>query len=301
MSDTSRTTRMLVTLVVLACLLLGACTSPGAEKDSGAAPTTSATPSPGVGSRDPEASSTPTPSPTPQPPRPPRPPLDACYRLGLEQATAATSGQEPVRCSEPHQGQTIHVGRLDVPASAPPAAVSSARVQRQLARECPARLAQHLGGTAQARNLTRFEVVWFRPTLAQAARGARWYRCDLIALAAESTLARLPTPRRTKGILDRAAGAPWYGLCGTSRPGSRGFARVICGREHRWRAVATLALEGGRRYPGVRRVRAAGDAPCSNRVRAQAPDPLRFEYGWEWPTRAQWEAGQRFGYCWAPA
>ena len=29
--------------------------------------------------------------------------------------------------------------------------------------------------------------------------------------------------------------------------------------------------------------------------------PLEFSYGWEWPTRRQWAAGQRYGYCWAPA
>ena len=29
-------------------------------------------------------------------------------------------------------------------------------------------------------------------------------------------------------------------------------------------------------------------------------DPLSFRFGWEWPTREQWRAGQRHGYCWAP-
>jgi hypothetical protein len=24
-------------------------------------------------------------------------------------------------------------------------------------------------------------------------------------------------------------------------------------------------------------------------------------YGWEYPTPAQWRAGQRYGYCWAPS
>ena len=28
--------------------------------------------------------------------------------------------------------------------------------------------------------------------------------------------------------------------------------------------------------------------------------PEEFRYGWEWPTRAQWRDGQRYGFCWAP-
>ena len=43
-----------------------------------------------------------------------------------------------------------------------------------------------------------------------------------------------------------------YGLCGTAAPGAPGFQRVICGQRHSWRAIDTIGLSGGARYPGRR-------------------------------------------------
>lgn len=224
----------------------------------------------------------------------------ACYRLTFDQATEPTNRSRPVPCTRRHNAQTIHVGRLDTTVDGQAVAVDSDHVQRQIAKVCPRRLAEHLGGTQEARDLSRFEVVWFSPSVEEADLGARWFRCDVIALAATDTLAALPAPRRLAGILDTEAGRSSFGLCGTARPGERGFERVVCARRHSWRAIATIPLEGGRRYPGPGRVRTAGDAPCTDAARDVAADSLQFEYGWEWPTREQWAAGQRFGYCWAP-
>ena len=71
-------------------------------------------------------------------------------------------------------------------------------------------------------------------------------------------------------------------------------------RPHAWRAVSTIALLRGRAYPGIAAVRSAGDDRCRDLVRDLVDDPLSFRFGWEWPTRDQWRAGQRHGYCWAP-
>ena len=27
---------------------------------------------------------------------------------------------------------------------------------------------------------------------------------------------------------------------------------------------------------------------------------LKYTWSFEWPTRDQWDAGQRYGYCWVP-
>jgi hypothetical protein len=144
-------------------------------------------------------------------------------------------------------------------------------------------------------------VVWFAPSPGQAEQGADWFRCDLVALAGQDRLQALPPRPRLAGALDRDGALATYGLCGTAAPGTPRFARVICGRPHSWRAIATIPLPGGAAYPGTARVRAAGDDACRERASAQAEDPLSFEYGWEWPTRQQWQRGQRYGFCWAPA
>jgi len=102
-------------------------------------------------------------------------------------------------------------------------------------------------------------------------------------------------------VLDRAGALSAYGLCGTAAPGAAGFSRVICARKHSWRALDTIALRGGKRYPGTAAVRRAGDSACKDRARASASDALKFQYGWEWPTRDQWNGGQHYGYCWVPS
>ena len=236
---------------------------------------------------------------TPVAPVPPAPERSACYRLRFADLTEPSNDSRPVPCSGRHDAQTIHVGRLDTHVDGHAVAVDSDRVLRQLSTECPRRLAAHLGGTREDLRLSRFEVVWFSPTLVESDLGARWFRCDVVALAGQDTLFPLPPPRRLEGVLD-GSGAATYGLCGTAAPGDPDFDRVICGRRHSWQAVATIPISGGTEYPGRPAARAAGEDTCLDRVRESAEDPLTFQYGWEWPTREQWRDGQRFGYCWAP-
>jgi hypothetical protein len=230
-------------------------------------------------------------------PEPPR--GNACYRLVFAELTEPSNAKAPVPCSQRHDAQTIHVGRLDTVVDGHAVAVDSDRVLHQLSTTCPRELARYVGGTREDRDLSRLTVVWFAPTLEQSDRGADRFRCDVVALAGQDQLFPLPAPDRLRGVLDRPAGAS-YGLCGTAAPGDPDFERVICARPHSWRAVSTIALRGGDRYPGTAAVRSAGDETCRDRVRAQAADPLKFRYGWEWPTREQWGRGQHFGYCWAP-
>ena len=272
---------------VAAALLAAGCTA-GSDDPATEPPTSSASPS--------AAASSATPSTAPVPPVPKQ---GACYRLRFDQLTQPSNSSRPVPCTSRHDAQTIHVGRLDTHVDGHAVAVDSDRVIRQLSTECPRRLAAHLGGTAEDLELSRFEVVWFSPTLEQSDLGAAWFRCDAIALAGGETLFPLPAPRQLAGVLG-GSGAAAYGLCGTAAPGDRDFARVICARPHSWRAIATIPIAGGQAYPGQQRVRSAGNDTCRDEVRARAEDPLKFQYGWEWPTRSQWLDGQRFGYCWAP-
>jgi hypothetical protein len=234
-----------------------------------------------------------------EPPSPP-PTEGACYRLSFEELTQPSTDADEVDCDGRHTAQTLHVGELDTVSDGHALSLDSEHVRKQLTAVCPRQLARFLGGSVQERRLSRFEVVWFTPGLSQADRGARWFRCDVVALAGDERLFRLERPRRLRGVLDREDALATYGLCGTAAPGTRGFSRVICARPHAWRAVATIRISGGRDYPGESTVRDAGEQACADRARAMAEDPLRFRYGWEWPSRDQWQAGQHYGYCWMP-
>jgi len=241
---------------------------------------------------------TPTPTVSVKPEVPPAPARNACYRLDLDELTQPTNSSEPVPCGRSHTAQTIFVGRLKLVVDGHAVRVDSARVTEQLADTCPKRLASYVGGEQEDRDLSRFRVVWFGPTLEEADAGARWLRCDLVAFGTDDDLheqkGRVPS-----GVLD-GDGLDRYGLCGTAAPGAKGFRRVMCGLRHSWQAIAAIGLEGGAAYPGEDDVRDQGDSECSDLAREAQDFALTFTYGWEWPTREQWRAGQRFGYCWAP-
>ncbi len=161
-----------------------------------------------------------------------------------------------------------------------PVAVDSAAVQRKLATTCPRRLAAFVGGSAQTRDLSRFNVVWFSPTLAQSDAGADWFRCDVMAFADERDAARAAAP----GLAARGPRPP--GRPGHLRPVRQrgtGHGRVRAGG---LRAVALVA--GVRDDPALRRAplpRRGGGAlgwrqhlqgPCAGPVAGLAEVPVRL-------------------------
>lgn len=237
----------------------------------------------------------PSPSATSSPPSPPR--AGSCHRLGFAQATSPTDDSAPVPCASSHTSVTVAVGHFDPVRDGHLLTVDSSTVQQQVADSCPDTLTSYVGGSRGDRRLSRFTVVWFTPTLAQGEAGATWYRCDVVALAAPDRLATLPAHLR--GALDRPHALDRYGTCGTAAPGSRRFDRVICSRPHRWRAVSVVALPQHTRLH-ARAAGAAADARCKQVAADAAHGALKYSWAFEWPTLDQWQAGQRYGFCWLP-
>lgn len=229
-------------------------------------------------------------------PPPAAPQTGACYALSYAQAVAATTEVRATSCRRAHTARTVAVGTLPLLADGHLLAVDSERARAAPARRCPARVARVLGGSRDDLRLSMLRAVWFSPSLEQSARGADWYRCDVVALAGDERLA--PLEGRLTGVLG-TPGAAAYAVCGTAEPGTAGFERVACARPHTWRAVSVVELPG-RRYPGAGAARRAGQEPCAAVGRAEAADPLSFRWGWEAPTRAQWRAGVTWGLCWVP-
>jgi hypothetical protein len=229
----------------------------------------------------------------------PTPAASGCHVLTYDQALAATlpEQEKTVPCTRQHTSQTYAVGELDTAVDGHLLAVDSDRVRAQLAQRCPAALGAYLGGDGDKLRLSVLRATWFRPTVDEAAHGADWYRCDVIALAGDGELASLTTSLR--GILSSSHAGDWA-LCGTAQPGAAGFQRVPCGQRHTWKALATVALpQGG--YPGEAAVKNAGDGPCKTAGRAAASDALNYQWAYEWPTAEQWRTGQQYGICWAPS
>jgi hypothetical protein len=281
--------RALATVALAAALALSACSSgdddPPAAGDSPTATTTSpAAPAP--------------------PPAPPA--LGACYRLSYDEAIAPTNDDGPVSCDKGHTSQTFATGQLDLVVNGHLLAVDSEAVREQVANRCPAQLAAYVGATTEQLRLSLLRPVWFTPTIEQADAGAGWYRCDVIAVTGDKTVAKID--RNLFGALKKPEGRTEFGMCGTAQPGTEAFSRVLCRDDHSWKAISVIDLadkaSGGSKdgaYPGEKVVRDAGEAgACADAARAIASDALDYEWGYEWPTKDQWLAGQTYGRCWSP-
>ncbi len=288
-----RTTTAAAAILVL--LSLAGCSEPGPGSDSGPEPpsTTSSSGSGTAGSTATDAGATPTPAQAAPSPR-----ERACYDYGYRAAVSPVPRGQPVPCDRDHTAITFEVGELDTVVDGHLVSVDSDRVQAQVAEECPRAFVRFVGGSVEARRLTMLRPVWFTPTLPESDAGANWYRCDAIAVAADERLASLVG--RLQGVLDRPAAAERYAMCGTAEPGTPGFRRVICSSKHAWQALRTVDIPG-RAYPGAGKVREAGQQTCQDAASAEADDPLNFRWGYEWPTKRQWESGQRYGICWSPS
>jgi hypothetical protein len=266
--------------VLLAGLVLAGCSSSGSS-------TPRAEPTP-VQSSPTTSSGVVTP-----PPPPPAPPTHASYRLSYADALAPTSDVKPSPCTGPHTAVTFFVGKLP-----PHQPVDGAVVHRVVATACPRRFAAFVGGTVEDRRLSLLRTVWFTPTLDQGQAGARWFRCEAIAIRDDQHLAPLSGP--ISGALDDDATRQRFALCATSEPGTPGFQQRICSAPHAWRALRTVGFPAGS-YPGVDRVKSAGQGPCQDAAHAVASDPLNFRWSYQWPTLQQWRGGQTYGVCWAPS
>ena len=275
--------KRLAALLVTA-LVLTACSS-GEKKEPAAEQTSSAPPTPVVAA-----------------PPPPPPAKDACYRLSYDEALAPTSGDSPASCAKGHTSQTFAVGQLDLVTNGHLLRVDADAVQKQVAQQCPDKLGAYVGATEEQLRLSLLRPVWFTPTVEQSDAGAEWYRCDVIAVTGDKQVAKID--RDLSGALKQPAGRAEFAMCGTAQPGTAAFKRVLCREAHTWKAISVIDLADKARkkgaYPGEDAVRAAGQDACQEAARTIASDALDYEWGYEWPTKDQWQAGQTYGRCWSP-
>jgi hypothetical protein len=258
-------------------LVLAGCTSDGSDPDA-----------------DPPSSSPTTTETTPPDPGP-RPKVGECHDLSFRQALSVVGGTKPVACRKGHTAETFLVGRLELATRAGKMRrVDSRAAQRQARTACTSRLPRHLARTPRELRLSMAQAVWFTPSPQRAEAGADWFRCDVVVVASEKKLLRLP--RRTKGWGDAAAIA----MCATAAPGTPAFRRVTCGARHSWVAVATVDIPG-RKLPARDAIADRMESPCRDAARSRAGDPLDFSWSQEIPTAGQWDAGRRYGICWVPA
>ena len=156
---------------------------------------------------------------------------------------------------------------------------------------------KYVGGDAATRARVRLTVTYFLPDQRAFDCRAHWVRCDIIALQAEQILADLPP--KLEGLLDDESAIDDYGLCSTGVPGTDNSTMVMCNQPHTYRAIAALRLgstnEG---YPGEHVTNVDGKQRCEDLIIDLLDEESGFTFSWTFPTPADWQEGQRFGYCW---
>lgn len=226
----------------------------------------------------------------------PPPPVNGCNQLAFAVAAKPTGGGQAVRCGKPHTSITYYVGSYQPIQDGHLLAVGSTHVQAQLAARCPRLLSAYLGGDKETLRLSRFEALWFAPTLAQAERGAHWFRCDVVAVSAGDHFA--PLTRSLRGALSSPTALDRWGTCSTAAPTRKNAQTVLCNHRHSWRAIKTVDLTG-RRYL-AKSSSAAGNTACKDAASLNAHGALKYAWIFQWPSRAAWNAGERYGLCWVP-
>ena len=201
-------------------------------------------------------------------------------------ARSPARGRTPRRPSPSAALDTVVDGHL--------LAVDSDRVQRAGgAGAARTGSREFVGGTADQRRLSMLRAVWFTPDASRSpTRAPTGSAATSSRVAGDRQLA--PARRgRLAGVLDDAAGGTATACAAPPSPATPGFERVICSRgAHAGGRSRTVDLRR-RRLP--RRGRASATParrPARTPAGAAAEDPLDYQWGYEWPTAEQWDAGQ---------
>ena len=100
--------------------------------------------------------------------------------LALSGCAAGKSADEPTSGSSPSASSSTAPDFRD------------ASVRARLTATCNREAHAFLGGDLTDRRLNRLQVVWFAPTQQELSEGARWMRCDVLALGRSDSLMPLP-------------------------------------------------------------------------------------------------------------
>ena len=223
---------------------------------------------------------------------PPR--LGACRDLDASDLDHPDNATGTVACSHPHTAQTFAIGSL--PASTG-TGYADLRHGSHVYADCQRAFREFIGADESVALRSQVSWAWFRPSERGWARGARWYRCDLVGgPAGASRLRNLPANAR--GLFSTSYPDAWM-TC------ARGVTvatstKVPCTEKHTWRAVTTIKLgEPDDPYPGDRIVEVRSRDYCQDSVGGWSHYPPDFDFGYTWFREDRWAAGNRRSICWA--
>ena len=277
----------LAVLAFALAVVLSGCSSSGS---SGGTETTS-----GGSTSGSTTSKPPKPTPTHEPAPPPK--AGECRNLTFGAMGRYSNDGPTTSCAQPHTAFTFAVEDLPKDVAFDGVDIGNDAVQEKASLLCRAAFAKYIGGSAATRALSRLSVTYFVPTQQDFDAGSRWVRCDVIALQSARILAALP--KTVEGFNDTDAALDDYGVCSRGEPGTPEALLVMCNQDHDYRALTALRIgDDDADYPGEKAVGEDGQSRCDDYISDTLGLGGGYTYAWTYPSLDDWDAGQRFGFCW---
>jgi hypothetical protein len=197
------------------------------------------------------------------------PKVGSCSTMTAKQGNAQSDHSTTVSCAKAHTAEVAGVVKL--PARVKWSTATNTALFRVVAEKCAPKVNSVLGRNTATRDSTAYSYVWFSPTKAQRARGARWLSCSVI-LRRATTLADLPTSRTP--FLPDGALPDKVARCLT-----RSAFDTPCKAAHLWRATGVFFVAG--KYPGTKALNKKATRQCVSRVHSPA-------YRWTYKDDITW-------------
>jgi hypothetical protein len=259
--------RWLVALLATALLATGC----GGEKPAGGSDERSPA---GTGSEAEPAQDEPAPDPGFQAPK-----VGECHRMTPAQSRASVTTSPRVNCRANHNTVVAFVGYVPRAVTATTPLAQRRALGRRFCEPAYRRVA---GGTLADRATSILTWTLFTPSQAQLQRGARWLRCDVVARSGNQLIPLPPAqPLLKQGVPEQLR------VCQ-----NEAGLDLSCARPHAYR-VEAVYLASGSAYPDATAYTPVARARCKQLTG-------RFGGFWQPPSKAGWQAGDRFVRCLAP-
>lgn len=210
-----------------------------------------------------------------------RPALGDCHALTVAEGAGVSDPDPAVACSTKHTSRTVHVS--DLPAGVDQS--SYEEVAPYVAKRCGPAVDKAIGGTEKTRYLTAFSSVWFQPTAAQQADGARWIRCDVVLLSGKSYA---PLPNDKQPAIGSGKIPDSVAKCRTVK--AKDFYVTPCASKHDTRVKGVFTLPG-KKYPSDKARQNAAMKKCP-KITGSKTKWLMFS-----PSEDAWKSGSKFFAC----